>query len=196
MKKGFTLIELLIVIAILAILATAVVLVLNPAELLKQGRDSTRLSDMASLNSAIALYMADVPVVDLGTCLTTSSRVTANTAGVTSSFINASGSVWVATTTVTGTGWVDINLGLLTSGAPLSKLPVDPVNSTTTSNLTSYYYGYSCRDSISPYTYELNANMESGKYSSAGPGTGDVESNSKDGGDNNNWYEIGNSLTL
>ena len=34
MKKGFTLIELVIVIGILAILATVVVLVLNPAQLL------------------------------------------------------------------------------------------------------------------------------------------------------------------
>ncbi|MCX6788427.1 MAG: type II secretion system protein, partial [Candidatus Jorgensenbacteria bacterium] len=59
-KLGFTLVELLIVIAILAILAVAVVLVLNPAQLLKQGRDSTRLSDMAALNSALALFNTDV----------------------------------------------------------------------------------------------------------------------------------------
>lgn len=39
-RKGFTLIELLIVIGILAVLATAVIMVLNPAELLKQARDS------------------------------------------------------------------------------------------------------------------------------------------------------------
>ncbi|MGC9603563.1 MAG: type II secretion system protein, partial [Minisyncoccia bacterium] len=41
---GFTLIELLVVIGILGTLATAVVLVLNPAQLLAQARDSTRLS--------------------------------------------------------------------------------------------------------------------------------------------------------
>jgi prepilin-type N-terminal cleavage/methylation domain-containing protein len=41
--KGFTLIELLIVIAILAILATAVVLVLNPAQILAQARDAQRI---------------------------------------------------------------------------------------------------------------------------------------------------------
>ena len=45
MKKGFTLVELLIVIGIVAILATIVVLVINPVELLKESRDSRRLSD-------------------------------------------------------------------------------------------------------------------------------------------------------
>src|SRR3989344_7995871 len=56
---GFTLIELLIVIAILVVLSVAVVVILNPAELLRQARDSTRISDLASVNSAIALYLAD-----------------------------------------------------------------------------------------------------------------------------------------
>ena len=58
MKKGFTLIELLIVIAILAILATTVVLVLNPAQILAQARDAQRISDLSSIKSAIALYLA------------------------------------------------------------------------------------------------------------------------------------------
>ena len=55
-QKGFTLIELLIVIAIIAILAVVVVLTLNPAELLRQARDSNRISDFATIKSALALY--------------------------------------------------------------------------------------------------------------------------------------------
>ena len=58
-RSSFTLIELLIVIAILVILAVVVILTLNPSELMAQGRDSTRLSDMASLNSAINIYLTD-----------------------------------------------------------------------------------------------------------------------------------------
>jgi len=43
-RSAFTLIELLIVIAIIAILSIVVILVLNPAQLLKQSRDSNRVS--------------------------------------------------------------------------------------------------------------------------------------------------------
>jgi len=55
-KKGFTLIELLIVIAIIATLATAVILILNPAELLRRTRDSQRLSDIKELQKALQLF--------------------------------------------------------------------------------------------------------------------------------------------
>ena len=59
-KSGFTLIELLVVIAIIAILAIVVVLTLNPAQLLQQARDSNRISDFATVKSAIGYYMQDV----------------------------------------------------------------------------------------------------------------------------------------
>src|ERR1039457_302059 len=58
-RSAFTLIELLVVIAIIAILAVVVVLTLNPAQLLAQSRDATRVSDMATLNSALSLYQID-----------------------------------------------------------------------------------------------------------------------------------------
>jgi prepilin-type N-terminal cleavage/methylation domain-containing protein len=52
-SHGFTLIELLVVIAIIAILSVVVVLSLNPAEMLRRGRDSNRLSDMDTLTHAL-----------------------------------------------------------------------------------------------------------------------------------------------
>jgi prepilin-type N-terminal cleavage/methylation domain-containing protein len=55
-KLGFTLIELLIVIAIIAVLATAVVLILNPAELLRTARDTQRLSDFKKIQSALEYF--------------------------------------------------------------------------------------------------------------------------------------------
>ena len=57
--KGFTLIELLVVIGILAVLSVVIILTLNPAELLKQARDSTRISDLSTVRTAISLYQVD-----------------------------------------------------------------------------------------------------------------------------------------
>jgi len=192
MKKGFTLIELLVVIAILAVLAAVVVLVLNPAELLRQGRDSARISDLSSLNSAISLYLADVTTPVLGAC--TKARMTADSstapfigsASTTTSTVDSYGvSSTPACTASTLCGWVDINFTAVTGGSPLGREPRDPVNS------TSYFYAYGC--SSSTLQYEVDANMESIKYRNGGGAT-DVES--KDGGDNAYWYEVGSSLTL
>ncbi len=186
-KRGFTLIELLVVIAILAVLAVAVVLVLNPAELLKQGRDTTRISDLAAMNSAIALYIADVRTPSWTTVAGSSPRCTGATP-----FTGGGGSITCtvnATTTVDGNGWVPVNFQSISSGAPLSRLPLDPVNT----DANEYLYAAS---STTGY-FELVAKMESTKYKSGG--TADVESNSKDGGVGTNSdkvYQVGSELDL
>ena len=54
MRGGFTLLELLIVITILAILTLVVVLFINPVEMLKKSRDVQRMSDLATVQSAIS----------------------------------------------------------------------------------------------------------------------------------------------
>jgi len=176
MKKGFTLIELLIVIAILAVLATAVITVLNPAELLKQARDSTRISDLAALNSAISLYLSDVSSPNLGSCSASTARCTASS---TSGLVTRSACSVVTSTNVTGSGWVDINFTSISSGSPLPKEPIDPVNN------SSYFYSYGCDNSS--LKYEIDARLESSKYAST---------TQTDGGDTSSVYEVGNSLTL
>src|SRR5680860_471628 len=65
-KKGFTLLELLIVIGILAILSTTVILVINPAELLKKARDSQRISDLSTVKTAIAYYITEAADPSIG----------------------------------------------------------------------------------------------------------------------------------
>ncbi|HMB17540.1 MAG TPA: type II secretion system protein [Candidatus Paceibacterota bacterium] len=176
-SKGFTLIELLVVIAILAVLAVAVTLILNPAQLVRQGRDSTRMSDLAAVHRAIGLYLADRQEV-------TFSDVTNCTAGGTAP---TSGSCTeIATTTVDSNGWVPIDFTAMSTGAPLSRLPLDPVNS------TDHFYVF---DSNEDEEYELNAAMESNRYSSSGPADND-DVESTDGGDNDDWYEIGNDSDL
>jgi prepilin-type N-terminal cleavage/methylation domain-containing protein len=187
--KGFTLIELLVVIAILAVLAVAVVLVLNPAELLKEGRDTTRISDLATLNSAIALYTADVIN---GAWPATTSAVMVCTATTTPPGGGAACSV-SSTTGVTGGGWVSINFNLIASGAPLSKEPIDPNNGATClGGGTSSTCQYAFVASTTLGVYKLEARMESVKFYS-GTSTAVV---ANDGGIYAGAYEIGSNLQL
>lgn len=55
-NHAFTLIELLIVIAILGILATVVLVLVNPAERFSQTRDTGRITAIAQLGRAISQY--------------------------------------------------------------------------------------------------------------------------------------------
>jgi prepilin-type N-terminal cleavage/methylation domain-containing protein len=196
MKRGFTLIELLVVIAILAVLAVAVVLVLNPAELLKQSRDSTRLSDMATLNSALSLYYTDVLGADSSQWPAASTYCTA----VINSAVGWAG--WstcthVATTTgvnSTSAGWIPINFSLISSGSPLTKDPVDPNNNVASchgaAGVTNGLCAYTFIASSTAGTYKLETLMESSKFSYGG--SSDVVS--KDSGVSTSTYEIGSNL--
>ena len=58
-EKGFTLVELLIVIAIIAILAGAVVVTINPGEQFAQARNSTRRQHINSISNAVMAFAAD-----------------------------------------------------------------------------------------------------------------------------------------
>ena len=151
-KKGFTLIELLIVIAIIAILSIVVVLTLNPAEMLRRSRDSNRLSDLSTFQSAMNLYAQDKAVSGGSLGLGTSSVIyvsipdpTASTsAGSDCSNLGfpAGGAYHCAGPSffrkTDGTGWIPVNLASTATGAPLGQLPTDPTN-----NLSSgEYYEY------------------------------------------------------
>jgi prepilin-type N-terminal cleavage/methylation domain-containing protein len=193
-RRAFTLIELLVVIAIIAILAVVVVLTLNPAQLLAQSRDANRLSDLATISSAINLYNTDqggVQTYSLGNASTAYLSIFDLTAtstagdqcqglGLTSlpsgSYHCAASSSYRSTD---GTGWIPVNFNKISSGSPLGSLPVDPTNQSS-SNL---FYTYQANST----QYELTAVMESQKYLSVA---------SSDGGTYSDLYEKGSNLSL
>ncbi|MBI5421937.1 prepilin-type N-terminal cleavage/methylation domain-containing protein, partial [Candidatus Peregrinibacteria bacterium] len=57
--QGFTLIELIIVIAIIAILAAAIFVAIDPARRLHESRNATRSNDVATILEAVKTYPAD-----------------------------------------------------------------------------------------------------------------------------------------
>lgn len=201
MKKGFTLIELLIVIAILAILATTVVLTLNPAQLLAETRDSQRLSDVSTLQAAMSLYLANStnPTMSYrgscaAQCFSAIGSLGAGCAGTGAarhSSTNGGGATKDATASSTssrainGFGWVPVDFSAISGGAPFANAPIDPTNTST------YFYSYGCSETNK--TFEFNANMESSRYAS-GSATDDKEST--DGGDVSTIYEAGNDPGL
>ena len=206
-SKGFTLIELLVVIAIVAVLAVVVILTLNPAELLRQARDSNRVSDAATLKSAMALYLADVTSPSIGNVGDTDPVIaggpwcwqsaTSATTSVGCGLFTGSSSAYLASSArasgtaarnIDGTGWIPVNFSKISSKSPIANLPVDPVNNAT------YFYGYAATGSatVAP-TYKIMLNgMESTKYGLNG--SNDVVST--DGGLVNSKLEIGSNMNL
>ncbi|MFA6354428.1 MAG: prepilin-type N-terminal cleavage/methylation domain-containing protein [Candidatus Paceibacterota bacterium] len=189
--RGFTLIELLIVIAIVAILATITLLVLNPSEMLRKARDSKRISDLKTINDAIGLSVAQIPPLFIGTSTFVYVSLPdsdPNCATYNLPSLGGTGKTYSCRPESSyrktdGTGWVPVNFDSLPSKV-LSVLPVDPVNSNNASS--GLYYTYVAG------SWELDAKMESAKYGSGG--TNDVSAN--DGGDGISLFEIGSRLTL
>jgi prepilin-type N-terminal cleavage/methylation domain-containing protein len=171
MRKAFTLIELLVVIAILAVLAVVVVLTLNPNGLLAEARDSNRLSDMATIKSAITIFQADggtsigsaggISVSIPDPTATTTAGTNCATLGLASSTsmvpYHCGESASSTYRLTTGVGWIPINFSSDSAGQPFSELPIDPTNSIS-SNL---YYTY-LTDGAG--NWKMFAQMESSKY--------------------------------
>ncbi len=190
-SPGFTLVELLVVIAIIAILAIVVVLVLNPAELLKQSRDSSRISDLSTLKNAIGLYLTDSPYGSLasssfgyGSCYLSTISGNGTTSPKCGVFANAytsdASDAAAFYRKVDATGWLPVDFRL-SVGTPFGSLPIDPINN------AKFYYAYAASATGGKY-FELNAFLESKKYGFGG--SNDVVST--DGGDNTSTLEMGN----
>lgn len=188
-KDSFTLIELLVVIAILAILSVTVVLVVNPADLLKQSRDTNRLTDLNNLNKTLAVFdvtnpddfigtstivYVSLPVTSAGTC----PGLPALPAGYTYKCVTSSTLI-----KTDGTGWIPINFGNVSYGSPIQRLPVDPVNSSSTGQYYTYMTGGS---------WHLAAALESSKNKMGGTN----DKTTADGGSYPELLEVGTNFNL
>lgn len=101
---------------------------------------------------------------------------------------------------IDGSGWIPVDLDdafAMAGGSPLSNWPIDPVNNAAADTSTlavittdALMYTYVCDSAAN--TFELNANLESIRYSTSG----DSDKESNDGGDSTALYEIGTDLGL
>ncbi len=181
----------MVVLALVAILSVVVILTLNPAELIKQARDSNRLSDLSTINTALNLFSADVTSGFMGTSTVVYVSLPDNSSSTCGSWglpTLPSGYTYNCVTTANlrntnGTGWIPVNFQRISSNSPISQLPIDPINTTT----TRLYYTY-----VAGGSWELNATIEASKNKLGG--SGDLVS--KDGGNAASQYEIGNNLNL
>jgi prepilin-type N-terminal cleavage/methylation domain-containing protein len=183
-QKGFTLIELLIVIGILAVLSTATVLMLNPAQMLAETRDTTRMTDLNTINQALSLFQYYVPSSSFGAANTVylslpdTDNADPKDCDEYTILPILSGQTYLCAhlddyRKVDGTGWIPVDFTQISGDSPLAVLPVDPVNSAAQGLYYSYIGG----------SWTLNSILESSKYLS-------VNARS-DGGMDDARYETG-----
>ncbi len=119
-ESGFTLIEILIVMGIISVLATIVLVAINPARQFAQSRDTQRISNVAALLSAVGQRIADNRGIFETNC----------PAGVIPT---------TATIIKSGTGGYDLYPCIVPVYIPM--LPIDPKTGSFT-DATSYSAGY------------------------------------------------------
>lgn len=190
-RGGFTLLEVLLVVAIIAILATVTVLTLNPVEMLRQSRDSKRVSELNAINKALSFVLAQKNNVSLGSSSVIylslpddSSDCSSHTslAGLPPGWNYRCASV-DQYKNLDGSGWIPVDFTGLPSGF-LDALPVDFINTADSGLFFTY--------TTARGGWELSAKVESGKY---GIGGGrDIVST--DGGDSYEVFEVGTDLKL
>lgn len=187
-SASFTLNELLITIAVLAILVGAVVIVLNPGELLAGARDSKRISELNSLAQAITLHSNSIPggykgeestvYISLPDTSTTCSNLLSSLPSLPTGWsYNCVPEADLRKPD--GSGWLPVNLSAISGGSPWNELPIDPENSAT----NNLYFAYVKSNA----GYALAALLESEKQ-----GIKAYE----DGGSDLSRFEVGSDLSI
>jgi len=172
-NKGFTLIELLVVIVIIGIIAGAVLVAINPAQLTAKARDSKRMNDVSTVRDGINLALADQEIALVDTAGPIVQPAIASDANA-------------ALTSCTGTpcttiGWVKVEVPTGKTGISkyLPSLPLDP--SSTTIGTTPYFYVYESDGTV----FEVKTHFETTDYQ---------PKYAVDGGNEADFYEIGTGI--
>jgi prepilin-type N-terminal cleavage/methylation domain-containing protein len=201
-EKGFTLVELLIVLALIAILVSILVVIINPGQIMMRGRDTQRIGDLRNLAAATDAYISDIgtganlPWPTRGSCSSTSpgyNFYSTPTVSTLTGWPNPSNPTGTLSVAVDGTGWVPLNFkgsNLLN----LSSLPLDPRNgqqgTAANGQTVVFAYAFSCDTN---FGYEYAAKLE-----------GNAQAMVNDGGNRNNCttvspdclYEVGSNKSL
>lgn len=134
-QKGFTLVELIIVIAIIALLAAATFVALNPAKRIGDAYNAQRWADVTAIADAWNTYVADnngTNPTSSAACLTTPSTcVVANYGGTVADATGVCG----ASSTATSVIWLDP----LVDNGYIAAVPSDPKSNSNAGTTTGYY---------------------------------------------------------
>lgn len=205
--KAFTLLELLVVIGILAVISVTVLIVINPADLLARARDSNRISDLSTVNSAINTLVAFYSDASLGSVNTVYVSLPSNQSNCSDLNLPSLPGAWsyhcvslANLRKVDGNGWIPIDFTQMDSGSPISHLPVDPKNTYVQdlSQANDFFLTYAVNSSKQ---WELNAKTESSKFGFTNRDGFPIVNAAtnptpvSDGGDNG-LYEIGSDFTI
>lgn len=127
-RKGFTLVEITIAVTIIAILASATIVAINPAKRSRQARDALRMSDINAIANALVGYFHNKDEYPPATTRCETSR------GITYPLLNCNlvvpdpGDKWSTNS--------QLYIRLVQNEGFIKTLPIDPKNNST------YYYRY------------------------------------------------------
>jgi prepilin-type N-terminal cleavage/methylation domain-containing protein len=171
--KGFTLVELLVVLALIAILATILIVIIRPAQIFMRGRDTQRQGDLINLSKAVDAYLSEAasnpnltwPGCNNGSLVYFSTSTNITLPG----WPTATSATGTNSTNVNGTGWVPLNFSAV-SVLSLNQLFLDPRNGQSgnvNGTSTTFAYSFACD---SNNNYEFAAKLESGTSTMANDG--------------------------